>query len=105
MTVRVSDIPVEPFRERFLAMEASVPRGPGPMPKDAANTVAERLGWFTPDGYSDGPRVRRVLGLRPSYWNGRNGRRYPPELQGFVTPETALRLCEALGLDPVDVGL
>lgn len=62
----------------------------------SARTVALRLAWIDSRGYPDGPRVRRALGMRPE-WDGTYRRR--------MTQAVALRIGEALGLDPVDIGL
>jgi hypothetical protein len=70
-------VPVGRLREAFEASDVS------------ASELARRLGWFKPDS----GRVRRALFGLPS----RPG--------GFVRAETAGALAEALGLDPVDVGL
>lgn len=102
------EVSVEPFREAFLRLEATPKYGrsgeTGFSCKDAANTVAERLGWYD-RGRPDGPRVRRVLGLRSYQIGGssRGAQRMVTRKQ--ITEETALRLCDALGLDPVDFDL
>lgn len=97
---RAGTVPLEPFQERFAQMEAAPPVAPKPWPKDAGTVIAERLGWYTPAGCIDSPRVRRVLGLVP-YPDGRRG----PRVRTRVTEDMAERLCEAMDLDPVDVGL
>lgn len=61
--------------------------------------IALRLGWFD-RGAPDIQRVLRVLGLRP----------YPMRGGGWcvrehVTLDMAARLCEAMELDPWEVGL
>lgn len=52
--------------------------------------VARRLGWTRPDQ----PRIGRALGYHRDH-----GR-----LRQQVTYETAVQLCRAIGIDPVDVG-
>lgn len=76
------EIPVEPFRARFLELRVH---------GLSAAAVARRLGWRKPDGDPDGPRVNRTLGLTST--------------QTHVMPQTAERLAEALELSPRDVGL
>jgi hypothetical protein len=97
-----SFVPVEPFQQAFQKLEPWVSEHPWQRlrAKDAANTVAVRLGWFTSDGRPDGSRVRRVLGLRP-YTNGRG---YPPRIRDYVRAPMAAQLCEALGVSPHEVG-
>lgn len=102
--IRERDISLEPFQRRFEEMEAAI-SDDHHHPKDAANTIAIRLGWFRAEGWPDGPRVRRVLGLRPTSPTHRRGKVYPPHLQERVAPETAKRLCEAMSIDLHEVGL
>lgn len=78
----------EPFRERALELTG---RG------FTWSDIADWLGWYRATGATDTHRVKRVLGLSTE---GR-GR----ALRTHIQPTTALSLCEALGLDPVDVGL
>lgn len=94
-----------PFREAFLRMEPAPRLVPGSYPKDAANTVAVRLGWYDHRGWRDGSRVRRVLGLRSYQIGGNSCHPYKTVTREYVTHETALRLCEAMNLDPVDFDL
>lgn len=56
--------------------------------------LCRRLGWVQVK--PDTSRLKRTLGLSPNSEG---------KLQESVNYETALLLCEALGLDPVDVGL
>lgn len=96
-----TSVPVVLFQERFAQMEAAPRAGNhGRFPKDAATRIAERLGWRDKHGCLDSPRVRRALGLRPEQTNA--GRIRLRETVGY---ETALRLCEAMDIDPVDIGL
>jgi hypothetical protein len=57
--------------------------------------IARRLGWERQRVVADSHRVRRTLGLRPFNYG----------YQTKMDYETALRITEAAGLDPVDVGL
>lgn len=61
------------------------------------DTVARRMGWLNKHGHPDGTRVLRVLGIV----NGHNCR----GLQRKVARETAVKLAEALNVDPWQVGL
>lgn len=97
-------VPLGPFRERFLELEAAPPLAPGNLPKDAANTIALRLGWFD-RGVADGPRVRRTLGLIGDSPTRFGDKYYPPRHREHVTVGMARRLCDAMGLDPYEVGL
>lgn len=101
-------LPLEPFQRRFREMEAAAhmppPQGGGSPPKDAANTIALRLGWFY-QGVPDGPRVRRTLGLRADSPTRDGDKYYPPRRREYVTVEMARRLCDAMDLAPVEVGL
>lgn len=89
------DVPVEPFRERFLELER---RG-----ELTAVDVAIRLGWSEnrqPRRRPDSQRVRRVLGLA-----ARQDHNHVLRIQTFVTVTTAEKLAEALDLDFWEVGL
>jgi len=79
------EVPIAPLREAFLRSDTSV------------QELARRLGWMRPDGY----RVQRQLGIRP----GSNGHGYPARERETMSYERALEICEALGIDPVDVDL
>lgn len=95
------EIPVAPFREAFLRLEPGPSGKNGIQPQDAAQIVAERLGWFHHEGHPDGPRVRRVLGLKP--YPAGHGKRCRTRQE--ITYAMALRLCKAMDLDPVDFDL
>jgi hypothetical protein len=56
---------------------------------------------YGPYMIADGSRVKRTLGLRVY----RGGRGSMPRLRQFCSYEMALKLAEAIGVDPVDVGL
>ena len=77
-------IPIGPFQERYLLLRE---RG------ETADSLAIRAGYTRPRG--DTSRLHRDLGLKAD----------GPRFRQGVTPKVALRLCEALDLDPVDVGL
>lgn len=102
-------VSLEPFRKRFEEMEPNVREGhamggPGKQPRDAAIAIAIRLGWFS-RGRPDGDRVRRTIGLKAQANGQRNGKHYPPAHRQRIRRRTALQLCEAMGLDPAEVGL
>lgn len=84
------DVPNAPFQARFYELQAQ-----GERPAD----IARRLGWYD-HGRPDGPRVKRVLGLRP---NGRGTK--GPAIRTHITYRNALRLADAMGLDPWEIGL
>jgi hypothetical protein len=81
------EIDLAPLREAFLRS--------GKTPAD----VARALGWRKPNGVADGPRVRRALGMRPAWSNGRK------RLRQRCSYETAVKLADAIGVDPYEVGL
>lgn len=56
--------------------------------------ICRRLGWVVEK--PDTSRLKRTLGLQDTGYGAFNK---------TVQYETAVKLCEALGLDPVDVGL
>lgn len=96
------EVSVAPLREAFLRMEPGLrKRSNGPGPWDAGTLVAERLGWYDQCRRLDSARVRRVLGLRPYPMGHGRGSRIRQE----VTYDMAVRLCEAMDLDPVDFDL
>jgi hypothetical protein len=74
--------------------------------KTAAD-VARGMGWtckISPRGkparrVADGPRALRAMGCKP--YHDRNG----PRTKRTCSYEMAVRLAEAIGVDPVDVGL
>lgn len=71
-----------------------------------ASEVADRMGWTRPGWKAssrapDGPRVTRVLGLRDGSSRHVGG----SKRQTHTRYETAVALAEAMGLDPVDVGI
>lgn len=83
-------VPVAPLREAFE--ESGMTTG----------QVAQRLGWFRAhDGFPDRSRFLRAIGVYHSYKGGAR-RRYFRVNTSYVT---AVAIAEALGLDPVDVGL
>lgn len=69
--------------------------------------LAQRLGWYIDNRYRtpDSTRVKRRLGLI----DVRNGRSknigLAPHKQRFMLTSTAVKMLEAVGLDPVDIGL
>lgn len=87
---RNREIDLAPLREAFQRS--------GKSPAD----VARELGWTTHKGDADGPRVKRALGLRPYTAGGRPGETF---MRKRCSYDTAVRLAEAIGVDPADVGL
>jgi hypothetical protein len=99
------EVDVAPLRDAFLQLDpAPRPGRGGSVPKDAAVVVAARLGWVD-RGRADGVRVRRVLGLRPYHSRSSRSPWHQRRLRETVTREMAVRVCEAMGYDPVDFGL
>jgi hypothetical protein len=98
---RGREVDLRPLREAFLASRLS------------ADEVARRLGWmrfprrrrggkvYGPHEEADGSRVKRALGLRAH----KSGQGSMPQLRQSCSYEMALKLAEAIGVDPVDVGL
>lgn len=80
-------VDLSPFRARY---EELLERG-----QDAPE-IARRMD-FLSRGRADTARLRRTLGLVPMY------RCKKPNTH--VTYDTAVRLCEALEMDPVDAGV
>lgn len=105
-----TSVSLKPFQERFRQMQAAPPSSPhGRPPRDAATRIAARLEWRTPVGTLDSPRVRRTLGLRPEPGTIRQTKKgpkfHPAHMRESVTLDMALRLCDAMDLDPVDLGI
>jgi hypothetical protein len=98
---RGREVDLRPLREAFLASRLS------------ADEVARRLGWmrfprrrrggkvYGPHMIADESRVKRTLGLRVH----KCGRDSKSRLRQSCSYEMALKLAEAIGVDPVDVGL
>lgn len=86
-------VSVVPLREAFERSELSFCKLAWSL---GYTRVIKGTGWVV----SDPSPVRRALGLQA--YNSR-GHRYPA--QKFMREATALRYAEALGLDPVDIGL
>lgn len=92
-------VPVAPLRDKFLELRA---RG-----ETNGCQIALRLGWTRlvrqKNGRryeaGDSSRVLRSLGLRGQMSRGQNIWRER------IHADTAARLAEAMGLDPVDIGL
>lgn len=82
------EVPVEQLRD---ALQKAVERG-----ETTYSEVARRMGWMKPDGF----RVRRAVGIAKSY-----ARRSGRQQQEFMSYDLAMALAEAIGVDPVDVGL
>jgi len=78
------EVPVAPLRQALLDSGVTT------------SELARRLGWVRPDTV----RVARQLGILPNI-DG-TGRSYTRETTSY---ERALEICEALGIDPVDVDL
>jgi len=78
------EVPVAPLRKALLESGVST------------SELARRLGWVRPDS----SRVARQLGILSNVDS--TGRSYVRETTSY---ERALEICEALGIDPVDVDL
>ena len=77
------EVPVDGLREAFERSGLT------------SGELARRLGWTKPDGY----RVYRQLGLTPHHSRGH------VEFRQTMSYDRALEIANALGVDPVDVGL
>jgi hypothetical protein len=91
-------VPVEPLRRRFEELRDQ--RG------IRLADVARALDWTTHGRDADGGRVSRYLGLTAARVG--SGKRRDPRKRlhrQTVAPETAVRLAEALDLDPREIGL
>jgi hypothetical protein len=66
---------------------------------ETLSLVARRLGWVSASGAVQTSRLSRALGLMddPTVGSGHRRRR--------IRYETAVQLCRALDLDPVDAGV
>lgn len=82
------EIDLAPLREAFLASGRTLV------------DVARALDWYD-RGKPDGGRVSRSLGLRP-YYSGRVKR---SRLRAACSYEMAVRLADAIGVDPFEVSL
>jgi hypothetical protein len=90
-------VDVVPLREAFVASGLT------------GGEVAQRLGWTKPHWrypttarpVGDQSRVKRVLGLRQ--YNPGQG--YPSRYRERMTYDMAVRMAEALNVDPFEVGL
>lgn len=71
--------------------------------------VAISAGWFKgsrPERGADTTRVLRLLGIRPGTVVVRDsGKRYRITQQEYINYDHAVRICRAMGADPVDFGL
>jgi hypothetical protein len=86
-------VAVAPLRDYYLR---GVERG-----EFTAVDIAQRLGWVSRNGYGDSTRVQRALGVMPES----NGRSRQPRFREHMRYDMAAKLCRALGMDPVDVGI
>ena len=87
-------VSVEPFRKRFLALEAA-----GELSR---RQLAIRLGWYR----STSPCMRRAGDCAPD--TGRVGRTLGLKgdmAKNRVKYEVGAVLCRALGMDPIDAGV
>lgn len=82
------EIDLAPLREAFHASGRTLA------------DIARTLGWSL-HGRPDSGRVSRALGIRP--YNP--GRGQPNRLRAACSYEMAVRLAEAIGADPYEVGL
>lgn len=90
-------VPLAPFQEAFHRLEKAG--------EISAHSLAIRLGWTRRyEGGAlrgDSTRVLRYLGLM-AQTNGRTGRK---TTRTSVNYSTGVKLCRAMGVDPVDVGV
>jgi hypothetical protein len=80
------EVPIAPFRDAFLASGLSY------------SELARRMGWTLVK--PDVQKVRRQLGLA-----GSQGLVYNDKPREFMHYDIAVKLAEALDIDPVEVGL
>ncbi len=97
---RMSDrVPLAPFREAFERSGLT------------ANELAFRMGYMransTEPKHADSSRIQRLLNLRPGTASTKNGKYYPAHFKynDTLPYELAVRLAEALGVDPWEVGV
>jgi transcriptional regulator with XRE-family HTH domain len=80
-------IPVDPFKRRFKELEERE--------NLTLAEVAGRLGWLSKKGVPDTTRIARMLGLTPEQGTFRSN----------ISYDNACKLCRALHIDYVDVGV
>lgn len=86
-------VDVKPLREAFLNS------GLGPA------ELARRLNWFDSKGNADASRLNRQLGIQ-TYQLSSTKKRYKHTFRRQkMSYDTALKIAEAMHLDPIDVGL
>lgn len=90
MPISSDNVSVEYFRD---AVEKALQNG---IP---AAHIAIRAGYFNDRGNGNGLHIKRLVGIKPHYSHGK------PQVRQTMRYETALRLCSALDLDPVEAGL
>jgi hypothetical protein len=93
MSATVELVPNAALRERFLALRE---RG-----ETSYALVAVRCGWWTLSGEPNRAKVAQCLGVL----NGARPSRPNRRLQVATGYENALKLADALGLDPREAGL
>lgn len=93
-------LPNDQLREAVL----KVIHAPDPL-RVSASELAVRAGYVRPgrQGPGDGSRLKRLLGITPTP-STKNGRRYKTYRQN-IAYDDAVRIADALGLDPFEVGL
>lgn len=65
---------------------------------DSMHAMCYRVGWIRPDGRSDQTRLLRILGIRATAGKDRGHKTR-------IQYHTAVELCRALNIDPVDMGV
>lgn len=85
-------VDVKPIREAFLNSGLT------------GCEVARRLDWYRFDGQPDSSRVTRQLGIVKHQSNGRKGEVYKT-FRKRISYDAGLMYAEALGIDPIDLGL
>lgn len=87
--MRRCEVSIAPLREAFERTGLT------------ATEVARSLNWYDHRGRADGQRVKRALGILPSAM----GRGCGSKCIRSTSYERAVKLADAIGIDPVDVGL
>jgi hypothetical protein len=89
-------INVKPLRDRYYYLTQQ--RG------YTAADIASWLGWYRVWGKSNQPDAQRLM-KRLGVVKGYDGKSRSMLRQSVITEAKALEIAEALGLDPVDIGL
>lgn len=85
-------ISVEPFRRRLLELTRM---------GITVSELCRRIDWEEPSGYASTSRLTRMCGVAPYHAAWREG----PIFKKWISRDNAALMCQALNLDPADVGL